>query len=185
MKMDFKEKTIDIKKIYNGYIIDVENHTVELPDGKPAPRDIVRHPGASVVIPVNDNGDVYMVRQFRKPLDKVLLELPAGKLDNNEDPLLCATRELKEETGIVADSIKHIISIHTTPGFCDEVIHMYIATGLKVGEACSDDDEFIESEKVHIDKLIQMIFTREITDAKTIIGIFLAQKFIHREIKEG
>lgn len=180
--MNYEEKTLSVKNIFEGSIINVQALTVELPNGKEAKRDIVTHPGASAVIPVNENGEIYMVRQYRKPLEGISLEIPAGKLDANEDPAVCAKRELKEETGLDAESIKHVVSVHTTPGFCNEVIHIYAATGLKEGDSCADEDEFISSEKIHISKLVDMVLNHEITDAKTIIGILLGEKIIKGEI---
>ncbi len=177
--MDYSEKTLKTEDIYKGNIIKVQNLTVSLPNGKEATRDIVLHPGASVVIPINEKGELYMVKQFRKPLDITTLELPAGKLDSaKEDPKVCAQRELMEETGLRAGKIEHLISIHTTPGFCNEVIHMYTATDLTQGEACADEDEFLDVEKVHVSELVDMIMNHKITDAKTIIGILMAERLI-------
>lgn len=180
--MKYEEKTVSKKQIYSGKIINVDLLTVTLPNGKKASREIVTHPGASVVIPISDNGELYMVRQYRKPVEKELLELPAGKLDPNESPEDCAARELKEETGLEAGNIKHVISIHSTPGFSNEVLHMFAAMDLKEGKACADEDEFITSEKFKIDKLINMVLNHKITDAKTIIGILLADKIVKGEI---
>ena len=180
--MEYFEKTVDRKQIYQGNIIKVESVGVQLPNGKITTRDVVLHPGAAVVVPVSDGGEIYLVRQFRKPIDKVSLELPAGKLDEGEDPEICALRELKEETGLTAARIQHLIDIHSTPGFSNEVLHMFLATGLKEGDSCADDDEFITPEKYHISDLVKMIVNREITDAKTIIGILLAEKLIKGEI---
>jgi NTP pyrophosphohydrolases including oxidative damage repair enzymes len=175
--MEYKEKTLKSEDIYEGKIIKVKNLTVSLPNGKEATRDIVLHPGASVVVPMNEKGELYMVKQFRKPLDMTTLELPAGKLDSSgEDPKLCAERELMEETGLSAGKIEHLISIHTTPGFCNEVIHMYAATELTQGESCTDEDEFLDVERVHVSKLVDMILNHEITDAKTIIGVLMAER---------
>ncbi len=177
--MEYSEKTLKTEDIYKGNIIKVQNLTVSLPNGKEATRDIVLHPGASVVVPVNENGEIYMVRQFRKPLDFTTLELPAGKLDSpGEDPKICAERELIEETGLRAQSMEHLISIHTTPGFCNEVIHMYMATGLTQGEPCTDEDEFLDVDKIHVSQLVDMILEHKITDAKTIIGVLLAERKI-------
>lgn len=181
--MDYYEKTIERKKMYKGNIIGVDLVSVTLPNGKEASRDVVTHPGASVVIPVSENNELYMVRQFRKPIEKELLEIPAGKLDPGEDPMVCAHRELKEETGLVSDNLRHVIDIHSAPGFCDEVLHMYIATDLKEGKSCVDEDEFLSVEKVPVNKLVEMIINHEITDAKTIIGVLLADKYIKGEIK--
>lgn len=180
--MEYSEKTLKTEDIYKGNIIKVQNLTVSLPNGKEATRDIVLHPGASVVVPINEKGELFMVRQFRKPLDISTLELPAGKLDSpGEDPRVCAERELMEETGLRAEKLEHMISIHTTPGFCNEVIHMYSATELTQGESCTDEDEFLSVEKVHVTQLVDMILEHKITDAKTIIGVLLAE----RKIKEN
>lgn len=181
--MNYYEKTIERKSMYKGNIIGVDLISVTLPNGKEASRDVVTHPGASVVIPVSKNNELYMVRQFRKPIDKELLEIPAGKLDAGEDPLICARRELKEETGLDTQNLRHVTDIHSTPGFSDEVLHMYIATDLNEGEACADEDEFLSVEKVPVDVLVDMVLKHEITDAKTIIGILLADKYIKGEIK--
>ena len=115
--MDYMEKTIRVDRKYTGNIINVDRVTVELPNGKEATRDIVRHPGASVVIPITEDGDLLLVEQFRKPCEMVSLELPAGKLDAGEAPEVCAERELREETGYIAGSIRKVIEIHSTPGF--------------------------------------------------------------------
>lgn len=180
--MNYEEKTVSEKHIYSGNIIDVELFTVTLPDGRQATRDIIKHPGASAVIPLNEKGELYMVRQYRKPIELVSLEIPAGKLDDGEEPIICAKRELKEETGLTAQSISHLISIHSTPGFSNEVLHLYVATGLSEGESCSDEDEFIDSEKYAASELIEMVMRGEITDAKSIIGIMLAERIIDGKI---
>jgi len=180
--MNYEEKTVSRKEIYKGNVIRVESMEVTLPNGKKASRDLVLHPGASVVIPISDDGALYMVRQFRKPLERESLEIPAGKLDPGEEPLKCAHRELNEETGLVAGSMKHIVSVHSTPGFCNEVLHMYVATQLEEGEAHADEDEFISSEKIPVKELVQKVLDHEITDAKSIIGILLADKILKGEI---
>ncbi len=180
--MEYNEKTVSEKHIYKGNIINVDLITVTLPDGRQATRDIVRHPGASALIPLNEKGEMYMVRQFRKPLDAVSLEIPAGKLDHGEAPLICAGRELKEETGLTAGKLTHLVSVHSTPGFSDEVLHLFAATDLKEGESCADEDEFISTEKYTVEQLLDMILEGKITDAKSIIGIFLADKIISGKI---
>lgn len=180
--MKYEEKTIEKKHIYSGKIINVDLLTVTLPDGRQATRDIVSHPGASVIVPLNEKGEIYMVKQFRKPIEAVSLEIPAGKLDHGEDPKICAERELKEETGLNARHLTHLISIHTTPGFSNEVLHLYAATGLSEGESCADEDEFISTEKYTVAELLELVLKGEITDAKTIIGILLADKIISGKI---
>ena len=176
--MDLTERTIDVENIYKGSIISLEKLTIQFSNGRTATRDIIRHPGAAMVIPVTEDGCVLMVRQFRKPVEMVCLEMPAGKLDKGEDPLECAKRELEEETGYKAKDIKHILSTNTAVGFSDEIIHIYLATGLEEGKANPDEDEYLEVEKIKIDDLINMIFQGKINDAKTIIGAFIAQKSI-------
>lgn len=180
--MTYEEKTISKRHIYTGGIIDVESHTVVLPNGKEATRDIVLHAGASAVVPMNEKGEIAMVSQYRKPIERVSLEIPAGKLDAGEDPETCAVRELKEETGLSAGRIKHMLSIHSTPGFSNEVLHIYGATDLKQGETCADEDEFLSVEWHPIGKLVQMIQTGQITDAKSIVGILLADRIIKGEL---
>lgn len=180
--MNYEEKTIAKKHIYSGNIINVDLLTVTLPDGRQATRDIVSHPGASVVVPLNEKGEIYMVRQFRKPIEAISLEIPAGKLDPGEDPRTCAVRELKEETGLNAEHLTHLTSIHTTPGFSNEVLHLYVATGLSEGDSCADEDEFISTEKYSVNELLELVLKGKITDAKTIIGILLADKIISGKI---
>ena len=180
--MKYDEKTLSTKNIFEGKIIKVDLLTVELPDGKEATREVVYHPGASAVVPITADGEVYMVTQYRKPLERISLEIPAGKLDPGEEPSECARRELKEETGLESGNIKHLVSVHSTPGFCNEVLHIYAATGLTEGEACADEDEFISAQKIPVKKLVDMVLNHEITDAKSIIGILMAEKIIKGEI---
>lgn len=180
--MNYEEKTISEKHIYSGNIISIKLATVALPDGRQATRDIVNHPGASAVIPLNENGELYMVRQYRKPLNEVSLEIPAGRLDPGEDPLLCAKRELGEETGFTAGRMTHLASIHSTPGFSDEVIHLYAATALCAGESHTDTDEFISTEKYSVEELVSMVQKGDITDAKSIIGILFADRIINGKL---
>lgn len=177
----YEEKTMSRQKVYEGGIINVEQLSVLLPNGKIAKRDLVLHPGASVVVPISNNNEIYMVRQFRKPIEKTTLELPAGKLDPGEDPQVCAERELKEETGLIAGKLVYLLNVHTTPGFCNEVLYFYLATDLKQDKTCTDQDEFIQTEKVKIEKLVEMVLNGEITDAKTIIGILLVDRIIKGE----
>ncbi|MGE5473134.1 MAG: NUDIX domain-containing protein [Ignavibacteriales bacterium] len=176
--MDFTEKTLGVEQIYKGYIISLEKIAVELPDGRISNRDVVRHPGASMVIPVMDDGKIIMVRQYRKAIEKASLEMPAGKLDAGEEPLACAKRELEEETGYIAQTFKHLATTDSAPGFTDEHIYIYLARGLKPGKMNLDSDEFIENETYSIDELINMVLCGKITDAKTINGVFLANNFL-------
>lgn len=178
--MNYYEKTVKEERKYTGNVINVDLVTVVLPNGKESTRDIVRHPGASVIVPITNDGKILMVEQFRKPCEMISLELPAGKLDAGEPPEECAKRELQEETGYIAGKLTKVLTIHSTPGFSNEVLHMFVATELVEKNANPDEDEFISCKKYEISDLISMIEKGEITDAKTIIGIFLADR-----IKKG
>lgn len=179
-RMDnFSETTVSKELIFEGKIIKLEKLTVKLPNNKISEREIVRHPGGSVVLPVDDEGNIYLVRQYRKPLERHLYELPAGKLDKGEDPLQCAIRELKEETGLIAREIKLITKIATTPGFSDEILYLYLAKGLKKETYRPDEDEFLSICKFPINELTTMIEKGEIIDSKTLIGILYARIYIN------
>jgi ADP-ribose pyrophosphatase len=179
---DFEEIFVRRVHRFKGNIINVETQYVTLPNGKEATRDVVLHPGAAAIVPISDDGEIYLVRQFRKPIDQMLLEIPAGKLDFiGEDPYTCALRELKEETGLTAKELKKVSSVFSCPGFCNEVLHIYIATGLSVGESCTDEDEFLSVIKYNINDLKKMIYEGSITDSKTIIGILAADRYLAGE----
>lgn len=167
--MDFNEKTIDIKNIYKGKIIDVNLHTVDLPNGKQSTREIVNHPGGVAIIAYKDKETILLVEQFRKPIEKSILELPAGKIEKGEDIELCGMRELEEETGYKAKEFEYLGKIVSSPGFCDEYIYIYKADCLHKGEDnLGDEDEFINIKEMKIDKVKEMIKSGEIIDAKTI-----------------
>lgn len=176
--MIFEEKTIKTEKIYKGHIIELEKLTVTLPDGREAYRDVIRHKGAACILPLDKDGFIHVVSQYRKPLEKVSVEIPAGKIDEGETPYECAVRELSEETGLNAKSIKHVFSMATTPAFCDEIIHFFIATGLTQGDTHTDEDEFIKCDKIHISVLYEMLQKGEIIDSKTITAILLAKLLV-------
>ena len=166
--MKFHEKTIKETHIYTGNYLEINNVEVELPNGKTSNRDIIKHPVACAIIPFLDKETILLVEQFRKPLEKTILEIPAGKLDKNEDPLNCAYRELEEETGYKADSITYLGSIATAPGFCDEIIHLYKAENLSLGTKCCDEDEFTSIKTFSLDEVKLMVKSGEIIDTKTI-----------------
>jgi ADP-ribose pyrophosphatase len=168
------EKTISSDRIFEGKIINLRVDQVQLPDGKTATREIVEHPGAVVILAITANSELILVRQYRKPVNKELLELPAGKLTPGEDPLACARRELLEETGYQAGHLELISRYYTTPGFSDEVMYFYLATDLKEFKSCPDEDEFIEVERVDLFKARELVRSGQIEDAKTIIGVFSA-----------
>ncbi len=170
----YQEKTIRTEEIYTGSIIRVEKLTVELPNGKTATRDVVRHQGAAAVVPMTDDGKVILVKQYRVPNLCLSIEIPAGKLDPGETPECCATRELREETGYTAEKLQKLFAMKSTPGFSDEIIHVYLANGLTVGKADPDEDEFISSLTVSLEEAKRMIHDGRITDGKTIAGLYAA-----------
>ena len=166
--MKFYEKTLSKKLIYSGNYLKISNIKVELPNGKVTTRDIINHPGACAIIPFIDNDTILLIEQFRKPLNKTILEIPAGKLNTNECILDCAHRELEEETGYKAKEMTYLGSIATVPGFCDEIIHLFKATNLSMGSKCCDEDEFTEVKFLNLNDVKSMVKSGQIIDAKTI-----------------
>ena len=166
--MNLNEEILNEKLIHKGNFMDFVNIDVKLPNGQNANRDVIKHPGACAVIAFLDSENIILVEQFRLPLNKTLLEIPAGKLNKKEDPMDCAKRELQEETGYVAKEIEYLGSIATAPGFCDEIIHLYKAWNLSLGEKNEDEDEFTSVKVLNINDLKEMIKKCEIIDGKTI-----------------
>jgi ADP-ribose pyrophosphatase len=172
--MEFYENTIQTTKIYKGKIIEVNLQTVELPNGKEAKREIVNHPGGVAVVAFKDEETVIFVEQFRKPIDRNLLEIPAGKLEKDEDIKVCGIRELEEETGYKAKKFAYLGKIVTSPGFCDEYIYIFKAEGLYKGnDGLGDEDEFINVKELKIERVKEMIKSGEIIDAKTISAFMM------------
>ena len=168
--------------IYDGHILHVEKWQVTCPNGREAPREIVVHKGAAAVVPVFDNGDTLLVRQHRVAVDRVTLEIPAGKLDSvNEDPLDCATRELREETGLSAERMTRLTTLLTTPGFCTEKIAVYLAQGLSQGDTHPDEDEFLGLVRLPLEEAFEMVMRGEICDGKTICGLMMAREIVARQ----
>ncbi|MFQ3853970.1 NUDIX hydrolase [Staphylococcus parequorum] len=169
--MNLFEKTLHKESIYKGAIIDLEVHDIELPDGQTSKRELVYHNGAVAVCAINPDNQVILVRQYRKPAEKTLLEIPAGKLELNEERESAAKRELEEETGYIAENLELITEMYGSPGFSNEKISIYLAKDLKIGEMNLDDDEFIEIETYNIEEITSMLQNQEIEDAKTIIAL--------------
>ncbi|MEC2070679.1 NUDIX hydrolase [Alkalihalophilus marmarensis] len=165
------EKTIKSNSIYSGKIIDLQVDEVELPNGKTSKREIIKHPGAVAILPITTEGKLILVRQFRKALEKTIIEIPAGKLDEGEEPADCAKRELAEETGYVTDNLDFLLSFYTSPGFADELIYMYVATGLTAGEVNRDEDEFLDVIEATLEEAEEMVRDERIHDAKTAYAI--------------
>jgi NTP pyrophosphohydrolases including oxidative damage repair enzymes len=178
-KKDLIETVIAKERKYDGGIINIEKWQVRLPNGEIASRDVVLHIGAAAVVPMDESGRVAMVRQFRCPIGRVTLELPAGKLDSQtEDPLLCAKRELEEETGLHAANWQKLIDSQTTPAFCTEKISIYLATGLSQHESHTDEDEFISAEFIPLEELLTMVRQGTLVDGKTVTGLLLAKDYL-------
>ncbi|MBQ9084466.1 MAG: NUDIX hydrolase [Clostridia bacterium] len=175
--MRLEERQLEREEIYKGKVLHLVKDKVELPDGSTSYREICLHNGAVCVIPLLDDGRVIMERQFRYAHNRVFLEIPAGKLDSpDEIPLEAAKRELKEETGAVAESYTFLGCLDTTPALIDEKIWMYMAEGLSFGETKPDEGEFIEVEYIELKRLVEMVMAGEIRDAKTQIAILKAAK---------
>lgn len=172
---DLKEVQTGSQEIYDGVIVHLYKDTVQLPNGNPATREVIRHIGAVAVVPVTDDGNVIVERQFRYPLNEVITEIPAGKLDSAaEDHLSAAQRELREETGYTADNWQELGDFHSTPAYCDENITLYLATGLHLGQRELDEDEFLNVVAVPLEELVADIMAGRITDGKTQTAILKA-----------
>lgn len=172
----FEEVTLSTEPIFQGKVISLQVDTVKLPNGETATREIVKHPGAVAVLALHDDR-MLVVEQFRKPLEKCQIEIPAGKLEPGEEPLDAAKRELEEETGFKAGSIRHVCSFYTSPGFANEILHLYVAENLTKGETRLDDDEFLECESITLEQAWQYMKEQRISDAKTITALYAWQAY--------
>lgn len=172
-----QERKLSSEMKFDGKLIKVTYDVAEV-NGKEAWREVVHHPGASAVVAIDEENRIIMEKQFRYALNDYLLEIPAGKLDAGEDPLVCAKRELEEETGIVASEWISLGTIATSPGFCNEVIHLYVAKGLSKGEIHWDEDEYVEVERYRFDELLQRIKEEKIKDSKSLSALLLAMPYL-------
>ena len=172
-----QERKLSSEMKFDGKLIKVTYDIADV-NGKEAWREVVHHPGASAVVAIDENNRIIMEKQFRYALNDYLLEIPAGKLDKGEDPLVCAKRELEEETGIIASEWISLGTIATSPGFCNEVIHLYVAKGLSKGEIHWDEDEYVEVERYTFDELLQRISEEKIKDSKTLSALLLAMPYL-------
>lgn len=169
-------------RAYTGKVVSIDVDQVEFPDGSVGELEMFRHPGASAIVPFlsdphGDDPQLLLIRQYRYAADGYLLEIPAGRLEVGESPESCAVRELREETGCTADLVELMTSFFPTPGFCDEKIHLFMATGLRQGETKYEADEFVEPEPVALSDALAMIESGEIRDGKTALGILYAAGF--------
>ena len=170
-----RETPFQTKAVFDGKIISVEHWLVKLPNGREALREVVKHPGAAAIVPVDGDGYVTLVRQHRVAIGRMTWEIPAGKLNfAGEDPFHCAVRELEEETGLKAGRWELLTRVDTTPGFCTERIALYLATDLSQHEAHADEDEFLELKRIPLTEAAEQVMAGEIRDGKTALGILMA-----------
>lgn len=169
--MNFEEKTLQEAEIFKGKIIHVHHDLVQLPNGKEGHREVVEHPGGVMMAPLLANGNLIFVRQYRYPFHQVLLELPAGKLEKGEDPREAGLRELAEEVGATAKTVVSLGKIYPTPGYCSEVIYLYLATDLTLGQQNPDEDEFLELVQYPLEQAVEMVMNGTLSDAKTVAGV--------------
>ena len=185
MEKELFEKQVSSEFIFDGKVIHLYCDTVELPDGNTSTREYIKHVGAVCVVPVTDEGEIVLVRQYRYAVGRDMLEIPAGKLDYvGEDPVSAALRELREETGAVCKNLRFIGKYLASPALLDENIWMYLAEGLEFGERDLDDDEFLNVEKLPVDELVEKILSGEIEDGKTQAAVLKTALLINRE-KDG
>ncbi|WP_425448689.1 NUDIX hydrolase [Dethiothermospora halolimnae] len=180
--MTYEEKTMKSEKIYEGKVLNLRLDTVELPDKKYTKREIVEHPGAVAIIPITEEGEIILVKQFRKAIEDESLEIPAGSLEKGEDPTRCAIRELKEETGVTASEVKFLLEFYTSPGYSNEKMHLFLARKLKKGVAEPENDEYIDIVKMKLEDLMEKINNGEIADSKTIIGLLKLKEILKEEL---
>ncbi|MCL4470995.1 MAG: NUDIX hydrolase [Gammaproteobacteria bacterium] len=177
---DLTEKQLSSTSVYDGRLLHVKEDQVLLPNGNTATREYIVHPGAVVVVPLLENGDVLMVRQFRYPLQRDFLELPAGKIDADEDVLACGQRELLEETGYAAKAWQFLTTIHPCIGYSDERILIYLARDLTEHAHQRDEDEFLENIRLPYDTAMEWVRNGRISDVKTMVGLFWAEKIVEK-----
>jgi ADP-ribose pyrophosphatase len=179
--MSYTERRISGETKFEGKVFSVRRDVAQLHNGKRVPREVVEHSGGVVVVPVTEKREVVAVRQYRYPVARELLEVPAGRLEPGENRADAARRELSEETGCRAEELLYLGEIYPSPGFCEETLHIYLATGLKRGEAHPDEDEFLTAETIPLREMADMIARNEIKDAKTIAGIHLVLAHLDKQ----
>lgn len=178
--MNLTETTLSSETLYDGKIIRVRLDDAQLPNGATAKREVVEHPGGVCVAALTDDEELLFVRQFRYPYQEIVWELPAGKRDRNgETPLECGKRELREETGAVAERYRSLGVLYPTPGYCDEVIHLFLAQGLSFEDAAPDEDEFVEVERIPLKEAVERVLRGELPDAKTQVAVLKTYFLLH------
>ncbi|MBD5136217.1 MAG: NUDIX hydrolase [Lachnospiraceae bacterium] len=175
-------RRINRELVYKGHIIDMYKDTVEIPNGNVAEWDFIGHKGAAAVIPVTNDGKILMVRQYRNALDRYTVEIPAGGLENKDEPMIkCAARELEEETGYKSDNLEFLLSLRTTVAFCNEKIEVFLATNLKKTKQHLDEDEYIDVVPYDVEELVDMIYAGKIEDSKTVAAVLAYYaKYLHK-----
>ena len=176
--MDFTEKRIDRKTVFEGRIINVYNDTVVLPDGKTTHRELVEHHGGVCIAALTENGGLLFVRQFRYPYNRVLLELPAGKIEKGENPLSAGIRELEEECGVTAKSVVPMGEVYPTVAYCTEIIHLFLARGLKKTKQHLDEGEFLSVEEIPLKEAVRLVMDGKIADSKTVALVLKTEKLL-------
>ncbi len=178
-EQELLETYLDGQVVFPGKIIRVEHWHVRLPNGEVALREVACHPGASAIVALDEQGNVILVRQHRIAVGRLTLEIPAGKLDGpDEDPFLCAQRELSEETGLTAAHWQKLTVLETTPGFCNERIHLYLATGLQEGKTHPDEDEFVAVTRMPLSEAVARVMDGSFRDGKTALGLMMAKAYM-------
>lgn len=170
------------EKVFDGSFLHITKHTVKTASGLVRTREFIKHPGAATIIPLFDDGTTLLEYQWREPCQRAFWEFPAGKLDPNEKPLICAQRELEEETGLVAEDWTYLGRIHNAIGYSDEKLELFLAKGLTQKEQHLDEGECLALVRVPVKEVFQMVLTGEITDVKTIIGAFWLEKYLNGEM---
>lgn len=178
--MDMTERTVKHTIPYKGVIVDVYLDQALLPNGRLASREVVAHPGGVAVLPLNDDGTVTIVRQYRYPFQQILTEIPAGKLDRGEEPKAGALRELQEEIGAQVGELIELGAMYPSPGFCQEILYLYLARDLTYGECCPDEDEFLEIDRIPFENLVEQVLSGEIKDGKTVAAVLKTKVLLEK-----
>lgn len=179
--MDMAEKMLSSRVVYDGAILRLRVDTVELPDGKQALREVAEHPGGVAIVAIDADDNVLTVEQYRYAFSRVMEEIPAGKLERGEDPDAAALRELREETGAVPEEFSPLGELIVSPGAYGEVLHLYLARGLRIGEQSPDEDEFLNVKRTPFDEMLRRVMDGELTDAKTVAGILKVHALRQKE----
>lgn len=180
--MELYEKTLNSKTIFDGRVIHITLDEIELPNGHRSSREVVGHPGGVCVAALNEDNELYFVKQYRYPYHEVVLELPAGKLEKNSTPLENGIRELKEEVGATGKDYKFLGELYPSPGYTAEIIYLYFCRIDSIGKDCPDEDEFLNIETIHIDKAVEMVLNNEIKDSKTQTAVLKTAMLIKKGI---